>query len=109
MKELLNDVNNCLTVLSEYKIKYSPSQDNWTIAVTEKVLKILKDHLENGNNIGTRLLRASKDMYVVAFRNFDGTELLQEIDNLTTKFSSIYPEYEKLEPLGMEFGEEDPI
>ncbi len=55
------------------------------------------------------MLRAMKDIYVVTFRNFEGTKVYTSIENIDDNLRTLYEKYEKLEPLGLDFGKGNPI
>jgi len=109
MRELLNNVNQILGILEDFCSQNKDYSDDWTINTIKKVLVLLKGELSKGDDIDIRLLRAMKDIYVVSFRNFDGTEIHRSIENLDDKLRELYGYYEKLEPLAMDFGKGHPL
>jgi hypothetical protein len=109
MKELLFPIDTSLGVLSAYVTKNNLTFDEWPYREILFVLTLIKEKIMLGEQLHTRLLRAMKDVYIIAFRNFEGTLLYDEIDNLDNRLRSIVNDYEKLQPLGMEFGKEYPI
>jgi len=109
MMNLINYIENVLSALDEYEIKYNISSDNWTTNVIRKVMIAFKESEKIEENLNIRLLRAMKDVYVVSFRNFEGTELHNTIKKINNQLSLLYKSYNDLEPLGMDFGKGNPI
>ena len=73
------------------------------------MLTLFKERITQEGLLETRLLRAMKDIYVVTFRNFEGTSLYDEISNFDNQLGKLVKNYEQLEPLGMDFGKGNPI
>ena len=109
MSELQNSINNTLKVLEDYCFEKNIFSDDWTVKAIRKVLVILKEKFEKGDEINTRILRAMKDIYVVSLRNFEGTEVHGAINKLYKEMQNQYSELDNLEPLGMDFGMGMPI
>jgi hypothetical protein len=109
MKELLYPLNRSLEALSEYVAKNNFSFNKYPYKEVLQVLTLIKEKVIHGEQLHTRILRAMKDVYVITFRNFKGTPLYDEIDNLDNCLIALVKDYEKLEPLGMDFGKGNPI
>jgi hypothetical protein len=109
MRDLIENIEIALEELKNFKRSNNIASDDWSTNVTEKVLCLIKENLEKGESLDQRLLRAMKDIYVVSFRNFDGTKLYEAIDCIDSQLSTLFKNYQSLEPLGIDFGKSDPI
>ncbi len=108
-ERLVISINKGLIVLNDFRQDNNLSNDDWPTKIIDDVLTILKNKLDKKDNIEVRLLRAMKDVYVVSFRNFEGTDLHKAIDNIDDQLTELFKKYSKLEPLGMDFGKGNPI
>lgn len=109
MRELLHSINRSLDALNAYVAKNQFSLDEWPYKEVLMVLTLFKNKITHEGQLETRLLRSMKDIYVVAFRNFEGTLLYEEINNVDNQLRMLLNNYDQLEPLGMDFGKGDPI
>ena len=103
MDELLICIENALAALALFRSQNKGYDNNWTTNSIEKVLKLMLAEISKKNSLDVIVLRGTKDIYVVSFRNFDGTTLHDEMNKIYAKLDSLYPDFKKLEPLGMEF------
>lgn len=109
MRDLIENIEIGLKELNNYKRSNNIASDEWSTKVTEQVLRSIRESIEKGGKVNHRLLRAMKDIYVVSFRNFDGTKLHEAIDCIDSQLSTLFKNYQSLEPLGMDFGKGDPV
>jgi len=109
MKILIDNINEALIELKDFQIKNNLSENEWSTKTVFKVLILFKDKLDKNETLNIRLLRAMKDLYVVSFRNFEGTDLYRRINSIDNQLTTLFPNYKKLEPLGLDFGKENPI
>jgi hypothetical protein len=108
-KELEHSINRSLDALNVYVNNYEHSLNRWPYKEVLLVLTLFKERLENGQQFNTRLLRAMKDVYVISFRNFEGSLLHDEIQTIVDHLKGLFSFYESLETLGLDFGNGDPV
>lgn len=109
MNELLNKIQNAIDSLECYIDENHVSRNSWPYKDIGHVLNLYKNKITENKEIETRLLRAMKDVFVVSYRNFEGTNLHTKINSIDDELRDIFKNYIVLEPLGLEFGKGDPI
>jgi len=84
--------------------------DDKVIVITKRVLNLLHDEIIiNGKKINYRVLRATHNVGMSSFKNFEITSLENAINDLTKALYEDIPRYKNVEPLGGDFGNGNPI
>ena len=79
------------------------------IVRTRKILELLLKSVEKNEVLNERLQRAVCDLGMFSFKYFENTDLEEALNNVSSFFYDKYSAIERLNPLGHEFGEGDPI
>lgn len=106
MNELHKSVNKALNTLDSYILINKINMEEWPYKEVRRVLRLIAIQ---DIKIEERTLRAMKDVYIISFKNFEDTSLHREIDNIDNELRELFPIYQRLEPLGMDFGKGNPI
>ena len=80
------------------------------IRETTHILHLLKEAVEkDSRHINERILRGGHDLGMASFKYFENTELEEALCAVTEVLYNEYPEYKNLEPLGLDYGQGDPV
>lgn len=102
IEKAISELNNC--------IGCDPLNiDEWTLKIINKVLKSMKEEVDEKNQFGDRIIRGFKDVVVISSRNYEHSKLGDAINELSSCLNLTIPNYREYEPLGMDFGKQNPF
>ena len=109
ISKLITLIEVALIEADDFVAKYYDGNDKPMIN-TNKALSLLKVELQsNPENINERVLRAMHDIGAMAVKNYENTPLEDAICNITDMLYYGIHRYKILKPLGMDFGNGNPI
>jgi len=107
--KLVSLINSALNEADDYVLKYYDGNEK-PMLNTKKTLFLLKEEIQkNSTAINVRVLRAMHDIAAISVKAYENTSLDDVIGNIFSTLYNTVPVFKNLQPLGMDFGEGDPI
>ncbi|EHQ26896.1 hypothetical protein [Mucilaginibacter paludis] len=107
-KELITSIEVALKeadILKEFSKDYTEDVES-----AKYVLNLLREVvIKDFENINIRILRAMHDVGMSSYKDFANTKLEGAINKITSILYDEIPGYKDLEPLRMDFGQQNPI